>query len=233
MGYSVKKIFKYIVNGRLLSYCSSKLICKFKSEWYTLRYCKGKGKIIFNSSFIKLRISNGGIIRLNGNLIIDSHLNTPGYISILVRQDGILQIENDFVIGQNIKIFVDDGAELLIKGKYIESVSGITCDSSIMCHKNIIIGTDFLCSWNVYITDCDWHQIIRNGVNEAVNDNVVIGDHVWIGSNVIISKGAHIGNDVIVGAYTKIGNKSIKGKSTIVGLNPIVISDSYTWKRDF
>lgn len=233
MLYSVKKLGKYILNGRLISYCLSILICSIKSKWYTFRYCKGCGRIIFKSSFVKLRVSNCGTIKLNGNLIIDSHLDTPGYISISIRRNGFLCVENDFVIGQNIKIFVNDNAKLLIKGRHIESTSGITCDSSIMCYKSITIGSDFLCSWNVYITDCDWHQIIKNGIYEKVNDNVVIGNHVWIASNVIISKGAFIGNDVIIGAYTKIGNKMVSDRSTIVGLEPKVISNSYIWKRDF
>jgi len=29
-----------------------------------------------------------------------------------------------------------------------------------MVYKRITIGKDFLCSWNMFITDCDWHGMV-------------------------------------------------------------------------
>ncbi|MFY4765192.1 hypothetical protein ACOTWG_10835, partial [Aliarcobacter butzleri] len=56
------------------------------------------------------------------------------------------------------KIVVQNNAELIIEG-IEKSLSGITCDTIIICSKRILIGADSIISWNVYISDSSQHKI--------------------------------------------------------------------------
>ncbi len=51
-------------------------------------------------------------------------------------------------------------------------------------------------SWNVEITDSDYHEIVRDGYE--MSKAVEIGKHVWIGSKAAIFKGETIGDGAIV-----------------------------------
>lgn len=205
-----------------------------KGLYYTNRYCQGDGRIVFQKPFLKLRISKHkeGRFVLNGNLILTSHCNGRGYVSIVVSRMALLKVNHDFGLGQNNKIYLNENSTLILGGKDKESLSGITCDSMIMCYRYIELGVDLICSWDVYISDSDWHTMVRNGERIKHHDDVIIGNHVWIGSNVIIGKGTKVGNNCIVGAYTKISQTNIEDNCTIVGIPSKIISHEIEWERE-
>lgn len=211
----------------------NKFLCFTKSKWYTFRYVSGSGSIIFRQSFMKLRIVKDPSAKLilNGDLVLDSHLNLNGGVSITLSKNSLLTINNRFNIGQNCGILVCEDAILSIGGADKEDVSGITSDSKIMCYKRITIGKDFLCSWNVFITDCDWHAMYKEGRQINSHDSVEIGEHVWVGSNVIIGKGAKICDHTIIGAYTKVTKTNIPKNVIVVGLKPEIVTTDIEWKR--
>ena len=213
----------------------TKIALKIKSEYYTWKYSDGNGKIKFTHIGIKLllRKAHDGKLELNGNLILDSSTRTPGIVTINIGPNGRLAIFGDFCLGENCKITVSENALLTIGGKQKESASGITCDSIIACNNRIDIGSDMICSWNVFITDCNWHTIFKDGVEKPVTSPVSIGNHNWIGSNVIIGPGTILGDECIVSAFTKLSNSSYPEKSTIGGIIPQIISTKLTWARDF
>lgn len=211
-----------------------KMLLHIKSEYYTRMYSDGSGKIIFKQTGIKLIINKGlnGKLNLHGNLILESSTCTPGYVTINIGPDGIIDIENDFCLGESTKITVSKKALLKIGGKKIESASGITASSVIACNKNITIGYDLICSWNVFITDCNWHAMYKDGTKRQDTDPVFIGNHNWIGCNVIIGPGTRLEDNCIVSAFTKISNSTYSEKSTIGGIIPKIISTELTWSRD-
>ena len=54
---------------------------------------------------------------------------------------------------------------------------------------------------NVYITDCDWHDIYdRSYASIGTPKPVIIEKNAWIGYGTIILKGSFIGKNSIVGA---------------------------------
>lgn len=233
----IGKIIRHIITGDIFSLVHEKIVCYAKSKYYTLRYCKSKkggGGIIFHSSNIKLHINlqkNSNFI-VGHKLILQSFLNAGGDINISIGQGGICAFENDFILGANIKISVSDNATLTFGGKNLESGSGITESCIIMCYKKITIGKDFICSWNTYITDCDWHSISIDGRNCSSYEDVVIGNHVWIGSNVIIGKGSVLEDNVIIGAFSKISNRTITGRGITAGTPPRLLKENVQWQRD-
>lgn len=204
-----------------------------KSYYFTRKYTVGKGRIIFTAPFIRLHIikDKSARIQLDGDLILIPHIDTKGCVRINLASNSILRINNNFTVGDGVGLFLDINATLEIEGQHNESASGITCNTQIMCYQSIKIGADFLCSWNVYITDSDWHILYKNGNKMPYNADVSIGNHCWIGSNVIIGKGTIIGDNCIIPAFSKISHKTIQSGSVYGGLSPREIARDLTWNR--
>ncbi len=131
------------------------------------------------------------------------------------------------MLGNGTRIFIDRGASLYIGGKKNESASGITEKSLIMVRKKIHIGFDCIIAWNVFITDCDWHMI----VGKSVQEDVIIGDHVWIAGNTSILKGSKIEENCIVGAHSLITKKLIPAGNLVAGNPAKVIENNVQWHR--
>ena len=102
-------------------------------------------------------------------------------------------------------------------GRNLNMQQGFHCD----CGKNIHVGDDFLCNYNLTILDIAevrignscmigpnvlittvGHPLDREGRKKrmAFCKEVVIGDDVWIGANAVILPGVHIGSNVVIGA---------------------------------
>lgn len=208
----------------------SKIICKIRSLYYTSKIDAGGGKIVIKDPLLKFNIRKHKSAKLNikGQFVVSPHIGGRSPSLISLKQGSILDIKGDFIIGHGVRISLSENSSLLIGGKDKESGSGITSDTLIMVNKRIEIGKDFLCAWNVFITDSDWHTI--KGQNHQVD--VIIGDHVWIANNNNILKGSHIGNNCIIASNSKVINKIFPDNVLIAGLPSRIIKEGIEWSRD-
>lgn len=126
-----------------------------------------------------------------------------------------LTIDGNFLIGNGVSIMVDRKALLYIGGQRLESASGITERSRNMVCKKLSIGTEFICGWDVFITDRDFHTI----KGSSFQMDTCIGNHVWMASNTSILKGTRIGDNCIVPAGS-ILHKSYLPTDHLGGGNP-------------
>jgi acetyltransferase-like isoleucine patch superfamily enzyme len=165
---------------------------------------------------------------VDGILSLESWLGSRLPIYIGVGRGGTLWIKGDFAVGPGCRIFVDDGASLEIGGRLKESGSGITERSTIMVRRRLSIGTDFICAWNAFITDSDWHHI----ADQSPTEETTIGNHVWITPNCSILKGSSIGDGSII-ATGCVTHKSVFPQNALIGGHPArVLAENRTWKRD-
>lgn len=82
--------------------------------------------------------------------------------------------------------------------------------SSIICYKSIAIGNNGLISWDNLLMDTDFHKIYKSGnSNERINSDqeISVGDHVWIGCRCTILKGTLIPDNSIIAAGSVITKK--------------------------
>ncbi|MDN6640867.1 MAG: acyltransferase, partial [Tetragenococcus sp.] len=97
--------------------------------------------------------------------------------------------------------------------------------------KDIIIGRDVMFSSGIWIRNSDVHMVYdenQRRINES--QNILIGDHVWIGQDVSILKGSYIGSGSIIGLGSVVAKK-IKTNSTNAG-NPVKrIRENIFWDR--
>ena len=61
--------------------------------------------------------------------------------------------------------------------------------------------------------------------------NIVVGNHVWIGARSIILKGVNIGNNSIIGTNS-IVTKSIPSHSIAAGIPAKVLKNNVDWVRE-
>ncbi|NMH88331.1 acyltransferase [Flavivirga algicola] len=208
----------------------NRLICNIRSYYYTRKIDSGGGNIIITEPFLKfsLRKRKTSQLFIKGTLRITSHIGGNSKTVISLGNNSILKINNDFSIGNGVRVMLNANSTLIIGGKNKESDSGITCDTLIMVNKKISIGEDFICAWGNFISDSDWHSI--EGQNHQ--KDVIIGSHTWIANNCNILKGTVIGNNTIVASNTKIVNKTFPNDVLIAGIPPKIIKQEINWSRD-
>lgn len=206
------------------------LICKARSIYYTSKIDGGGGKIIITEPFIRFKIQKDKTSELfiKGNLSVIPHVGGNNPVIIEMSVNSKFRINGDFMIGQGVRFCLVPNSTLTIGGKDKESASGITADTLIMVSKNIQIGKDFLCAWNIFITDSDWHSI----EGKSHQADVIIGDHVWVANNCSILKGSIISENCIVASHSKVTNKEYPKNSMLAGIPAREVKTDICWNRD-
>lgn len=223
----IKRIVKAIIQpGKTLSF----MVCRIRSYWYSRKIDEGGGKIVLSDPWLRVKIEKepGSKWIVKGKFRISSHIGGTAPVVISLRSNSLFQIDGDFIIGQGVRIAVYQNAELYFGGRKNESDSGITADTLIMVYRKIRIGYDFICSWNVFISDSDWHRID----NQKHNLDVEIGNKVWIANNCSILKGSKIADGSIVASHSKVINKDYPPEALLAGTPAKMIKTGVTWSRD-
>lgn len=205
-------------------------ICKIRSIYYTSKIDDGGGKIIISDAFMNFKIKkhpNSHII-IKGNFRTITHIGGKNPIYIEVGDCSTLRVEGDFTVGRGVRIMLNNNSTLTIGGKEKESDSGITADTLIMVYKNISMGKDFICAWNVFISDSDWHHI----EGQSHHSDIVIGNHVWIANNNNILKGTFLGNNTIVASNSKTINFVYPDNVLIGGVPAKILRENIQWCRE-
>lgn len=146
---------------------------------YKSCYIKGNGHFIVPDS------CRFGMIKLG----IKHEFSCISAIGINIENNGIIEFKGSGVIGNGCVLSVKKNA-ILSFGKNF----GVTGDVKIHCHEKIFIGKNFSCSWNVLISDTDFHKCCNpyDGKIQSLTRPIEIGDNVWCCQNVMIGKGAII-----------------------------------------
>ncbi len=150
-----------------------------------------------------------------GRINIFSFLGNKESVVFHLEKNARLEFDGDFNIGAGTKFHLAMGAHMKFGGGEKEN-SGITGESKIMAKQSLEIGKDFLAAWNVFITDCDWHQI---GDRQAWK-KTMIGNHVWVGPNTSILKGVNIGNNCIIAGHSIVTGNIDSSDNLLIAGNP-------------
>lgn len=177
---------------------------------------------------VRLVCSCTARIEVHGVLTIEPWLQRRTPVVIHCASDSVLSFEGDFTLGSGVRLYLSRASTLTFGGRGEESGSGITENSLIMVRKRVKIGKDFICAWNVFITDCDWHTIR----GKSYQEDTVIEDHVWVAPNSCILKGSHIGRGSIVGAGAAVHRLRTGPNSLIAGVPARVVARNQNWTRD-
>lgn len=145
---------------------------------------------------------------------------------------------------------IDSDGQLVFKGKALISTGCIirifaggcveigdglyfNAKCSVDCKKKIIIGDDVLCGWNIDIRDGDGHDIFELENQKVINNDeeVIIGNHVWLASHVTILKNTYIADNCIIGMNSTV-TKSINESNCIaVGAPARIVRRGVDWRH--
>jgi len=173
---------------------------------YAVKY-RNKGEInIEEMSFYMLSINSKSSIEISkgGKLVLkgaNSCFNSGS--NIIIGKDAVMEI----------------GHRFYCNGR-----------SDFNCLKHVVFGNDVLFSVNIMLMDTDFHKIYNNR-DEQINSNqeIIIGDKVWIGCNTTVLKGTRIGNNIIIGACSLLSGKYLCENSIYVGNPSKIILSDITW----
>lgn len=134
-----------------------------------------------------------------------------------------LKLGSFVFIRKNVSIRLDHGGELTLGNKTF-----INDNCTINCVHRIAIGDYVKIAPNVCINDHD-HNYKPNSDSPLIQDEVIIGSHVWIGANTVILRGTVIGDHSVIAAgsvvkgtvppYTLFLNKRENSLKEITGAN--------------
>jgi len=227
-----------LIKNKLAKYPNVKAFLKSPWNWFyaaylTIKYVDKWEKFpcftIKGSCRIKISKLKGATLEIREKLIFEQWLLGNERIVLSLSQKSNCVIQNEFTIGNGVRIFVAPEGNLLIKGRENESGSGITANSVVMVYKSLEIGKDCIIAWDTFLTDCDWHGIKgKYSIKETI-----IGDHVWIGVGAKILKGSIINSNSIVTTLSVVlaGNYE---KSSMISGSPakIVKTNIAPWSRE-
>lgn len=162
-------------------------------------------------SIVKFYGKNNQLIVENGVKIVNSKIEFFGNNSIVYISKNKNLVKINTAVYENNVLFI--GENVYFNG----NLSVILSEE-----KNVLIGSDCLISFGVWIRTADPHLIYDCDTKSRINPSlsVLIGKHVWIGQQVMILKGATISSGSIVGASSLVPNKQINMNECWAG-NPV------------
>lgn len=166
---------------------------------------KGKNNTVQIGDFAVL---NGASIYING----DNNVISIGGWSHLAGTD--LFIEDD---GGSITI----GSRTKFLGKtHLAVIEG----------TNITIGEDCLFSSDIQFRTGDSHSVLDlQGHRINASEDIVLGDHVWVGTKAFVSKGAKVASHSIIGACALVTKAFEEPNCTLAGVPAKVVKRGVDW----
>jgi len=131
---------------------------------------------------------------------------------------------------KNVEFWIeDDGSQIIIEnrttieGGHLASTEG----------KTIKIGNDCMFSNHIEIRNGDSHSILSTESSLRINPakEVIIGNHVWLGSDVKVLKGSVIKDGSIIGTGSLVSGL-VDANSIYAGIPAKKVKEKVSWKRD-
>ncbi len=186
-------------------------------------YYKIRGKSILSHQNVSIKglknLETKGVLRIGGNPVGFIHKSDKTHLNI----SGKLVFNDNFAVGRGCRFDIGENA-IASFGK-----GCITANSCFVIMHGLEIGDRCAISWNCQFLDDDFHEIDYSGKIKKDNQ-IKIGDHVWIGCNVTVLKGAIIPDGCVVAANSVV-TRQFKEKNVLLAGNPAtVIKRDVQWK---
>lgn len=152
---------------------------------------------------------SGSLLQVSGSHTISRCKNTK------------LIIGSKVMLYDRVNFYLDQpGAKIVIGDR-----TYINRRTEIMSKNSVTIGQGCAISWDVVISDTDYHEILGASSTKPIN----IGDEVWIGCKSTILKGVTIGNGAVVAAGSVV-TKDVDPHTLVAGIPAMEIKRNVRWK---
>lgn len=166
---------------------------------------KGKNNTVTIGDFSQL---NGASIVIHGN---NNHITIGPWCTLVGTELCIEDSGNAITIGEHTRFL----------GKtHLAAIEG----------TNIFIGGDCLFSSDVHFRTGDSHSVLNlQGKRINPSEDIVIGDHVWVGTKVTCLKGVAVPSRSILGACTLVTGKFTEENCVLAGVPAKVVKRGVDW----
>ncbi|GAB6733813.1 TPA: DapH/DapD/GlmU-related protein [Bacillus paranthracis] len=148
-------------------------------------------------------------------------LRVTGSICVSREKQTNLFLGDKVVLYKDVGFYLDKvGATVTIGDR-----TYINRRTEIMCKEKVEIGKDCAISWDVTITDTDYHSIN----NRYDTSPVKIGNNVWIGCNATILKGVCIADGAVIAANSVV-TRDVPPNCLVAGVPGEVVKEGIKWR---
>jgi acetyltransferase-like isoleucine patch superfamily enzyme len=219
-----------------------KLINLVKSHYRLFQLCTK----IYNRISIKNKLrSKGCKVSMGVSFINGLKIISHGFNNEIIMGD-FVRIKNSRIVlhGNNNRIVLKDYSALNQVELYTENSNNeiMIGENTNLCGKanfaaiegtKIHIGDNCLLSGELHFRTGDSHSIL-NMKGERINNSkdIVIEDHVWIGTKVTCLKGVRVSRDSIVAATTTLCKEYDEPNVVIGGVPGKIIKRDVNWSHD-
>ena len=149
-----------------------------------------------------------------------------------------------FIQGSNNRIIIGEGSFLGAASFWIEDDNNVieigrkasvnsNCNFTCTEGHRLLIGEGCLFSSNINFQVGDGHGIFDiNGNRLNLTEDIIIGDHVWIGKRASVLKGARIPANSVVGTGAIVTKQFTQENVVIAGVPAKVVKENIIWKKD-
>jgi len=183
------------------------LICEYQDIIYNEIIDKGKGN----------------------RIIVDEGSSLLGCTIIFNGDNCILSIKSNL---HNVSFWFEDSGGLISIGSNNTMESG--CQFASVEGTKILVGNDCMFSHEIDVRTTDSHSIL-NSKGERINpsEDIVVGNHVWIGIRSTLLKGTKIGDNCVIGACSLLTAKTVVSNNCVIaGVPATIVKKDITWKRE-
>lgn len=179
----------------------------------------------------------------NNNTVIIGKLrsNTTGQLIINAPMDN-----STIIIGADLYIRHFCRIDIGLDEPFFEKVDDINInigartgiEDMVVCtvnsHTKISVGNDCIISCGVVLFQTDSHPVYDFNTGKILNkvNDLIIGDHCWLGARTTILKNSVVANDCIVGWGAVVSGKFEEKHCAIAGNPAKIIKRGVTWERD-
>ena len=226
-----RKIRNFLKFSYLVLKASKFSINTWRRNIYYNLFSKQIQNAIFSGHFLVLHkytyidIHEGARIIVNGCIKLGNKVTErdKSQTIFLIRKNGLIKFEGDYVFGSGTNVQVFEDAELIIGGGGDTNMGvEIVCGKKIQFEENVFLGR------NVIVRDTNGeHYLSRQGYK--ISRPVILGNHAWLCDRCAIMPGVHVYPGGIVGAGAFVST-DVPAFSIVSGNPAQVIDEEVYWK---
>ncbi|MFC3801485.1 acyltransferase [Cohnella sp. GCM10012308] len=165
------------------------------------------------------RVLRGALFRRK-TALCGRWLRVAGGVRVSKTRRSRLVLGSYVLLYRDIGLFLDSEEAVVEIGDH----TFLNRRSEVMCKRHVKIGSHCAISWDVTISDTDYHALEGSEATRPVH----IGDRVWIGSRATILKGVTIGEGAVIAAGAVV-SKDVPPRALVAGVPARVIRENVNW----
>lgn len=194
-------------------------------NWFRIKKTGKNNRVIAPCALLKqVKIHIRGS---NNRIIVEDFARLKGASIYINGDNNVITIGSWSYLGGTDLFIEDDGGSITIgsRTKFLGQTHLAVIEGT-----SITIGEDCLFSSNIQLRTGDSHSVLDlEGRRINASRDIVIGDHVWVGTGAFLNKGAGVPSRSIVGACAMVTKAFAEPNCALAGVPARVVKTGVDW----